>query len=36
MTRIECARCGDANGPFARRPEGPVCEDCLDAEAGKQ
>lgn len=29
MARIQCARCGDENGPFARYPEGPVCEDCL-------
>lgn len=35
MARIQCARCADENGPFARRPEGPVCEDCLDKEAGR-
>lgn len=36
MARIQCARCGDENGPFARRPEGPICEGCLDAQDGKQ
>jgi hypothetical protein len=36
MTRIKCARCEDENGPFSRQPEGPVCEDCLDAQDGKQ
>lgn len=33
---IACVRCESTIGPFARRPEGPVCEDCLDAEDGQQ
>lgn len=36
MSRIQCARCGDENGPFVRTPKGPVCEDCVDVEAGQQ
>jgi hypothetical protein len=36
MAPIACARCADTAGPFEPRPEGPVCEDCLDAEDGGQ
>lgn len=31
---IACVRCDDTNGPFARKPEGPVCETCLEAQDG--
>jgi hypothetical protein len=34
MPEILCARCGKIADPFERRPEGPVCEDCL--EGGQQ
>lgn len=33
MAPITCTRgCGNTAGPFEPRPEGPVCEDCLDKE----
>jgi hypothetical protein len=33
---IECVRCGNTYGPFARKPEGPVCEDCLKDQDGNR
>lgn len=33
---ITCVRCHDVIGPFVRRPEGPVCEDCLDEQDGAE
>lgn len=30
MAPIQCARCGNEDGPFGPTPKGPVCEDCLD------
>lgn len=36
MALIACVRCGNTAGPFARQPEGPVCEDCLDEQDGGQ
>lgn len=30
MAAIQCARCGDENGPFVRTPKGPLCENCLE------
>ncbi|TXS44910.1 hypothetical protein, partial [Streptomyces sp. OR43] len=33
---IACVRCDDTNGPFSRRPEGHVCEKCLDEQDGKR
>ncbi len=36
MSPIECARCQGTAGPFARKPEGPVCEDCLTEQDGQR
>jgi len=33
---IACARCEDTNGPFSRRPEGHVCEKCLEDQDGQR
>jgi hypothetical protein len=33
---IACVRCTDTCGPFVRRPEGPVCEDCLNEQDGAE
>lgn len=35
MTAIICVRCGKEADPFERRPEGPVCEPCLDKDGAK-
>lgn len=36
MARIQCCRCGDEGGPFARTTKGPVCEDCLEELESEQ
>lgn len=35
MGEIICVRCGKVADPFARRTDGPVCEDC-DQQGGGQ
>jgi hypothetical protein len=34
MARIQCINddCQDEAGPFVRTPDGPLCEECWDAQ----
>lgn len=38
MARIQCINdsCQDEAGPFVRTPDGPLCEDCHDAQDDDQ
>lgn len=38
MARIQCINdnCRDEGGPFVRTPDGPLCEDCWEAQEAEQ